>query len=427
MAAAPAVTTFSRATGEVGTLADDEAPLALARTRRWPFVALGGLVGAGLALFLLVRPSHAPRQRAATGAACRRAPGRPRAGGACAAATSARGMAPPPVASPCLMLALRRLRRQPRSRAESGQPPHQAQLGRRPPPSRHLRRRSTGARSARREARKTSGSFTSRRCRRCCTRKDRRRSTGRCHHKSDRSRRCFRIADNRRRPRRCRSSGTGRCPGHIPSRDRCPKRRESTCPRDWPDCTTRTGHRRRSRSTPHPRRSQRHRRSRWNRTVPFFALQLPLAPHACPSAQLPVISVPAAAWLQVPSWPATAHDWHTSRTGRNRAAHAVHAEARGAACRRGGSAPLAIAEAGHFVLPGLALVRTIVRARPKSTITPRWLSNAMAAEVSEVGPWTDRAGTRLHLGIQLPGLDGRRGSRRIVAFGATTCRRRRLS
>jgi serine/threonine-protein kinase len=69
MAAAPAVTTFSRATGEVGTLADDEAPLALARTRRWPFVALGGLVGAGLALFLLVRPSHVPAPPPAPGAA----------------------------------------------------------------------------------------------------------------------------------------------------------------------------------------------------------------------------------------------------------------------------------------------------------------------------------------------------------------------
>jgi hypothetical protein len=63
--------------------------------------------------------------------------------------------------SPCLMLALRRLRRLQRSRPDSGQPPYQAQLGRRPPPSRHLRRRSTDARSARREARKTSGSFTS--------------------------------------------------------------------------------------------------------------------------------------------------------------------------------------------------------------------------------------------------------------------------
>jgi serine/threonine-protein kinase len=69
MATAPAVTTFSRATGEVGTLADEEAPLALARTRRWPFVALGGLVGAGLALFLLVRPSHVPAPPSAPGAA----------------------------------------------------------------------------------------------------------------------------------------------------------------------------------------------------------------------------------------------------------------------------------------------------------------------------------------------------------------------
>jgi hypothetical protein len=43
--------------------------------------------------------------------------------------------------------------------------------------------------------------------------------------------------------------------------------------------------------------------------TPFLLLQLPLPSHACPSAQLPGTSVPAAAGRQVPSWPATAHDW----------------------------------------------------------------------------------------------------------------------
>ena len=43
---------------------------------------------------------------------------------------------------------------------------------------------------------------------------------------------------------------------------------------------------------------------------PFLVLQLPLPSHACPSAQLPGTSVPAAACMQVPSWPLTRHDLH---------------------------------------------------------------------------------------------------------------------
>jgi hypothetical protein len=35
--------------------------------------------------------------------------------------------------------------------------------------------------------------------------------------------------------------------------------------------------------------------------TPFLFLQLPLPSHACPSAQLPGISVPAAALVHVPS------------------------------------------------------------------------------------------------------------------------------
>ena len=55
--AVPSITTFARATGEVAEAAGDDALLAAARPRRWPFFAGGGAV-AGLVLFLLVRPSH---------------------------------------------------------------------------------------------------------------------------------------------------------------------------------------------------------------------------------------------------------------------------------------------------------------------------------------------------------------------------------
>jgi eukaryotic-like serine/threonine-protein kinase len=66
MAGAPSVTTFSRATGEVGVSTEDEVLPAVARHSRWPLVALGGLVGMGLAIFLLVRPGHDPPSREAT-------------------------------------------------------------------------------------------------------------------------------------------------------------------------------------------------------------------------------------------------------------------------------------------------------------------------------------------------------------------------
>ena len=65
-AGAPAVTTFSRATGEIGVAASDEELPTVARHRRWPLLALGGLAVMGLALFLLVRPSHGPAPREAT-------------------------------------------------------------------------------------------------------------------------------------------------------------------------------------------------------------------------------------------------------------------------------------------------------------------------------------------------------------------------
>jgi serine/threonine-protein kinase len=63
-AAAQSITTFSRATAEIGTADSDEA--AATRHRRWPVFGLGAMAVAGLALFLLVRPSHIAAPPAAT-------------------------------------------------------------------------------------------------------------------------------------------------------------------------------------------------------------------------------------------------------------------------------------------------------------------------------------------------------------------------
>jgi serine/threonine-protein kinase len=65
--AAPSITTFSRATGEVGVAASDDMLLQASRTRRWPIFAIGGAAVAGLALFLLVRPSHESAARPTPG------------------------------------------------------------------------------------------------------------------------------------------------------------------------------------------------------------------------------------------------------------------------------------------------------------------------------------------------------------------------
>ena len=59
-AALPASTTFSRATGEVDAAESDEILMRAARTRRWPFFAIGGVAAGGLALLLLARPSRDP-------------------------------------------------------------------------------------------------------------------------------------------------------------------------------------------------------------------------------------------------------------------------------------------------------------------------------------------------------------------------------
>jgi serine/threonine-protein kinase len=63
----PASTTFSRATGEVVTEDDDEQLLEMKQPRRWLPFAIGGVVAAGIGIFLLVPGSHnfAPRATSA--------------------------------------------------------------------------------------------------------------------------------------------------------------------------------------------------------------------------------------------------------------------------------------------------------------------------------------------------------------------------
>jgi serine/threonine-protein kinase len=67
--AAQAVTTLSRATGEVGADAAEDTPLTATRTRRWPIFAVGGAAAAGLALFLLLRPGLDSTPQATTSTA----------------------------------------------------------------------------------------------------------------------------------------------------------------------------------------------------------------------------------------------------------------------------------------------------------------------------------------------------------------------
>jgi hypothetical protein len=65
--AVPSITTFSRATGEVGAAASDDMLLQASRTRRWPIFAVGGAAVAGIVLFLLVGTSHKSAPPAPTG------------------------------------------------------------------------------------------------------------------------------------------------------------------------------------------------------------------------------------------------------------------------------------------------------------------------------------------------------------------------
>jgi hypothetical protein len=62
-------TTFSRATGEVGEAVETEEALLAATRRRWPLVAVGGVVVLGGVMLLMLRPSRdsVPRPMSDTG------------------------------------------------------------------------------------------------------------------------------------------------------------------------------------------------------------------------------------------------------------------------------------------------------------------------------------------------------------------------
>jgi hypothetical protein len=115
--------------------------------------------------------------------------------------------------------------------------------------------------------------------------------------------------------------------------------------------------------------------------VPFFALQLPPAPHACPG-QLPGTSVPGTTTVQVPSWPATLQDWQEPE----QAALAQHTPS----TQKPEAQFDAVAAVHPSLLPRLVTLYSQTSPgsvpAPKSTITPRWLSKAMRPDPGEVGP-----------------------------------------
>jgi tRNA A-37 threonylcarbamoyl transferase component Bud32 len=66
-AAAPSITTFSRASGEVGVGPSDDVLLEATRTRRWPIFAIGGAALAGIVFLFLARASHESTPRPTPG------------------------------------------------------------------------------------------------------------------------------------------------------------------------------------------------------------------------------------------------------------------------------------------------------------------------------------------------------------------------
>jgi hypothetical protein len=111
--------------------------------------------------------------------------------------------------------------------------------------------------------------------------------------------------------------------------------------------------------------------------TPFLVLQLPLPSHACPSAQLPGISVPAAAPVQLPSCPATAQDWQDPE-------HAA-IEQQTPSTQKPDAQVDAVAAVHPSPLPRLVtlysqvwIASPLLPLPPKSTTAPRWLSKAIA-------------------------------------------------
>jgi hypothetical protein len=175
--------------------------------------------------------------------------------------------------------------------------------------------------------------------------------------------------------------------------------------------------------------------------IPFLLLQLPLPSHACPFEQLPGTSAPAAACRQVPSWPATLHDWQAPE----HAATAQHTPS----TQKPDAQVDAVTAVQPSPLPRFATLYSQVwltsafakslgdkfrfakspgRLPPKSTITPRWPSKTMVGAVAMLGPM----GTLRR--YQVAFLVSSSQVLRLavvpveaVALVAVTCRRRRLS
>ena len=162
--------------------------------------------------------------------------------------------------------------------------------------------------------------------------------------------------------------------------------------------------------------------------VPFFALQLPLLSHACPSAQLPGTSVPALACAQMPSWPTTAHDWQTpeqdATSQQTPFAQKPDAQVDAVAAVHASPLPRFVTWYSHVSLRS----EPSFGPAPNSTITPRWLSKTMAADVSEVGP--EGRSRTYQVGPLASSSQVLMGAVVLAAFAALpgmTCRRRKLS
>jgi hypothetical protein len=115
--------------------------------------------------------------------------------------------------------------------------------------------------------------------------------------------------------------------------------------------------------------------------APFFALQMPLLSHAWPSGQLAAMSVPGAARLQVPSWPVTEQDWQAPEqdTVAQQTPSTQNPEAQFDAVAAVHPSPLPRLVTLYSQVSLLMGYGAAAKLPPKSTITPRWLSKAMAA------------------------------------------------
>jgi hypothetical protein len=162
--------------------------------------------------------------------------------------------------------------------------------------------------------------------------------------------------------------------------------------------------------------------------VPFLLLHTPLPSQACPLAQLPGTSVPAATGEQVPSWLSTAQDWqapeqdavpqHTPSTQKPEAQVEAVAEVH--------PSPLPRLVTLYSQVSLVDMIPSIVP--PNTTTTPRWLSNVAAGHM---GNWFVLAGRlrKYQVGPLVLISQTTLGENEfgVSSTTGTTARRRRLS